>query len=113
MSQNKVSNSFLYKKLTYDDDKDKNNEKETKKEDEEKDGKKKQKKYDAAAIKEKTSQGMGILLSIFQTLTNPIWNLLYLLSYIVNINNIYYTTNFIIIIIIVVFGRYHPLPHDL
>lgn len=87
MSQNKVSNSFLYKKLTDENEKDK---KKSKKEGEDDD---KSKKNDGKNIKEKTSKAMSITLSIFQTLTNPVWNLLYLLSYIVNeTKTIFYVT---------------------
>lgn len=81
MSQNKASNSFLYKKLTDENGEDKKKKKKKEKEDGEDE---KSKKNDANNIKEKTSKAMSITLSIFQTLTNPIWNLLYLLSYIVN-----------------------------
>ena len=88
MSQNKVSNSFLYKKLsTEDDDDTKKAEKNATPGGEDED-KKSKKKIDSVVVKEKTSKAMSIVLSIFQTFTNPVWNLLYLLSYIVNQNYI-------------------------
>lgn len=101
MSQNKVSNSFLYKKLTdenengkgnNENDDDNNNDGEGKDNNEDES---ESKRNDSHDIKEKTSYAMSISLSIFQTLTNPIWNLLYLLSYIVKlaINRFIYTNN--------------------
>lgn len=70
MSQEKTTNSFLYKKLNKESsdsgDKGKNN-----------------KMANNMAIKEKTTNARNFALSIVQTFINPIWNLLCLVSYIV------------------------------